>query len=110
MFCHISTWQSVDLIRRAKAQGLPVSCETAPHYLTLCDEDLQDDGRFRMNPPLRSKQDQRALLRGICDGTIDLIATDHAPIRRGKIRRIKGQPQTASSALKPPSRCSIQSS
>lgn len=77
--CHISTRESVDLIRRAKARGLPVTCETAPHYLLLCDQDLQEDGRFKMNPPLRSREDRKALLEGLLDGTIDLIATDHAP-------------------------------
>ena len=77
--CHISTKESVELVRKAKAEGLDVSCETAPHYLTLCDEDLQDDGRFKMNPPLRAREDRDALLAGIADGTIDLIATDHAP-------------------------------
>lgn len=77
--CHISTKESVALVRRAKARGLPVTCETAPHYLLLCEEDLQEDGRFKMNPPLRSREDQKALLEGLLDGTIDLIATDHAP-------------------------------
>ncbi len=77
--CHISTKESVELIAEAKASGLDVSCETAPHYLLLCDEDLQEDGRFKMNPPIRSKQDQEALLQGVLDGTIDMIATDHAP-------------------------------
>ena len=77
--CHISTKESVDLIRTAKAEGLPVSCETGPHYLLLTDEDLQDDGRFRMNPPIRSAADRDALLAGLLDGTIDCIATDHAP-------------------------------
>ena len=77
--CHISTKESVDLIRKAKVEGLPVSCETAPHYLVYCDENLRDDGRFRMNPPLRSAQDRQALLEGLIDGTIDMIATDHAP-------------------------------
>ena len=77
--CHVSTKESVALIRRAKAEGLPVTCETAPHYLVLCDEDLQDDGRFKMNPPLRSAADRDALLEGLLDGTIDCIATDHAP-------------------------------
>lgn len=77
--CHVSAKESVELIRSAKAEGLPVSCETAPHYLLLCDEDLREDGRFKMNPPLRSKEDREALVRGILDGTIDLIATDHAP-------------------------------
>ncbi len=77
--CHISCAESVDLIRKAKKKGLNVSCETAPHYLLLCDEDLQEDGRFKMNPPLRSRNDKNALLEGICDGTIEVIATDHAP-------------------------------
>ena len=77
--CHVSTKESVELIRRAKAAGLKVSGETAPHYLLLCDEDLQEDGRFKMNPPLRSRADRDALLAGITDGTIEVIATDHAP-------------------------------
>ncbi len=77
--CHVSTKESVALIRKAKAEGLSISCETAPHYLVLCDDDLQDDGRFRMNPPLRSAEDRDALIDGIKDGTIDMIATDHAP-------------------------------
>ncbi len=77
--CHISTKESVDLIRKAKAEGVDVTCETAPHYLVLCDEDLQEDGRYKMNPPLRSREDQAALIKGIQDGTIDMIATDHAP-------------------------------
>ncbi len=77
--CHVSTRESVELVRQAKARGLRVSCETAPHYLLLCDEDLQEDGRFKMNPPLRSRADRDALLAGIADGTIEVIATDHAP-------------------------------
>ncbi len=77
--CHISAKESVELIRQAKAEGLPVTCETAPHYLTLCDSDLQEDGRFKMNPPIRSAEDRAALIEGIKDGTIDMIATDHAP-------------------------------
>ena len=77
--CHISTKESVALIRAAKAEGVNVTCETAPHYLVLCDEDLQEDGRFKMNPPLRSASDRAALIEGILDGTIDMIATDHAP-------------------------------
>lgn len=77
--CHISTKESVELIRKAKAEGLPVTCETGPHYLVLCDEDLQEDARFKMNPPLRSRKDMEALRQGIIDGTIDMIATDHAP-------------------------------
>ena len=77
--CHISALESVELIRRAKAEGLPVTCETGPHYLTLCDSDLKDEGRYKMNPPLRSESDKNALIEGIIDGTIDVIATDHAP-------------------------------
>lgn len=77
--CHISTKESVELIRQAKAHGVDVTCETAPHYLVLCDEDMQEDGRFKMNPPLRSREDKEALIVGIKDGTIDMIATDHAP-------------------------------
>ena len=77
--CHISTKESVELIRRAKAEGLDVSCETAPHYLLLTEDDLRDEGRFKMNPPMRGKADRDALLEGLTDGTIDMIATDHAP-------------------------------
>lgn len=77
--CHVSTKESVALIRAAKAEGLPVTCETGPHYLVLCDEDLLDEGRFRMNPPIRSAADRDALLEGLLDGTVDCIATDHAP-------------------------------
>lgn len=77
--CHISTKESVALIRKAKAEGVDVTCETAPHYLVLCDEDLQEDGRFKMNPPLRSRADREALVEGVLDGTVDMIATDHAP-------------------------------
>ena len=77
--CHISAKESVELIRQAKARGFDVSCETAPHYLVMDDMDLQDDGRFKMNPPIRSAADREALLAGILDGTIDMIATDHAP-------------------------------
>lgn len=77
--CHISTKESVALIREAKKAGLDVSCETGPHYLVLDDRDLREDGRFKMNPPLRSEADKLALLEGITDGTIDMIATDHAP-------------------------------
>ena len=77
--CHISCKESVDLIRRAKAEGVDVTCETAPHYLTMDDSFLQEDGRFKMNPPLRSAADREALVEGIADGTIDCIATDHAP-------------------------------
>ena len=77
--CHISAKESVELIRKAKAEGLNVTCETGPHYLVMDDSDLQEDGRFKMNPPLRSKEDREALVAGILDGTIDMIATDHAP-------------------------------
>ena len=77
--CHISTKESVELIRQAKAQGLNVTCETAPHYLLMDDSHLQEDGRYKMNPPLRSAQDRQALIEGVQDGTIDMIATDHAP-------------------------------
>ena len=77
--CHISTKESVDIIRQAKKSGVDVSCETAPHYLTLDENDLKEDGRFKMNPPLRSKEDKEALIEGCLDGTVDMIATDHAP-------------------------------
>ena len=77
--CHISTKESVALIRKAKASGVDVTCETAPHYLLLDENDLQEDGRFKMNPPLRSREDRLALIEGLVDGTIDMIATDHAP-------------------------------
>lgn len=77
--CHISTKESVAVIRDAKKRGVKVTCETGPHYLTMCDADLQEDGRFKMNPPLRAAEDMQALIEGIIDGTIDVIATDHAP-------------------------------
>ncbi len=77
--CHISTAESVDLIRDAKKRGVKVTCETGPHYLAFCNEDMQEDGRFKMNPPLRSRRDMEALRAGAADGTIDVIATDHAP-------------------------------
>ena len=77
--CHISTRRSVELIRAAKARGVRVTCETAPHYLTLCEDDLQDDGRFKMNPPIHTADDREALIEGLRDGTVDVIATDHAP-------------------------------
>ena len=77
--CHISCKESVELIRKAKKEGVNITCETAPHYLILCDKDLKEDGRFKMNPPLRSEEDRAALIEGICDGTIDMISTDHAP-------------------------------
>ena len=77
--CHISTKESVELIRNAKKEGLDITCETGPHYLVMDDSDLQEEGRFKMNPPLRSREDREALIEGIIDGTIDMIATDHAP-------------------------------
>lgn len=77
--CHISCKESVELIRQAKAEGVNITCETGPHYLILTDEDLKEDGKFKMNPPLRSKEDRQALTGGVLDGTIDMIATDHAP-------------------------------
>ena len=89
--CHVSTKESVELVRRAKTEGLRVSCETAPHYLVLTDMDLQEEGRFKMNPPIRSAADRDALLRGLQDGTIDVIATDHAPhSAEEKSRGLKG--------------------
>ena len=77
--CHISCKESVELIRKAKAEGVDVTCETAPHYLVMNDMMLQEDGRFKMNPPIRSESDRLALVEGLKDGTIDMIATDHAP-------------------------------
>ena len=77
--CHVSAKESVQVIREAKARGVDVTCEVGPHYLVYCDEDLQEDGRFKMNPPLRSREDRAALIQGVQDGTIDMIATDHAP-------------------------------
>ena len=77
--CHVSAKESVEVIRKAKASGIDVTCETAPHYLTMTDLDLMEHGRFKMNPPIRSKEDRDALIEGIKDGTVDMIATDHAP-------------------------------
>ena len=77
--CHISCRESVELIRAAKADGVDITCETAPHYLIMDDGDLKEDGRYKMNPPIRSKADKEALLEGLADGTIDMISTDHAP-------------------------------
>lgn len=77
--CHVSAKESVSAIRKAKQEGVDITCETGPHYLVFCDEDLMDEGRFKMNPPIRSIEDKKALIEGICDGTIDMIATDHAP-------------------------------
>lgn len=89
--CHISTKESVEIIRNAKQSCAHISCETAPHYLVLCDENLQEDGRFKMNPPLRAKEDKTALIEGIKDGTIEVIATDHAPhTAEEKSRGLKG--------------------
>ena len=77
--CHVSTKESVEIIREAKKSGVDVTCETAPHYLTFSSEDVRDDGRYRMNPPIRELKDKLAMIEGICDGTVDMIATDHAP-------------------------------
>ena len=89
--CHISTKESVEIIREAKQKCAHISCETAPHYLVLCDADLQEDGRFKMNPPLRAAEDRAALIEGIKDGTIEVIATDHAPhTAEEKSRGLKG--------------------
>ena len=77
--CHVSTKESVELVRKAKAEGLQVSCETGPHYLVFTDADLQEEGRWKMNPPIRSAEDRAALLAGVVDGTIEVLATDHAP-------------------------------
>ena len=77
--CHVSTKKSVEVIRAAKRRGVNVTCETAPHYLAFTQDDLQEDGRFKMNPPLRSREDRAALIAGVADGTIEVIATDHAP-------------------------------
>lgn len=77
--CHISTKESVSLIRDAKKSGVDITCETAPHYIVLCDENMMEDARFKMNPPLRARDDMDAILEGVIDGTIDMIATDHAP-------------------------------
>ena len=77
--CHISTKETVELVRQAKARGVKVTCETGPHYLIFTDMDLEEDARWKMNPPLRSAEDRAALIKGIKDGTIDMIATDHAP-------------------------------
>lgn len=89
--CHISTKESVEIIRNAKQSCAHISCETAPHYLVLCDENLQEEGRFKMNPPLRAKEDRAALIEGIKDGTIEVIATDHAPhTAEEKSRGLKG--------------------
>ena len=89
--CHISTKESVEIIREAKRNCKHISCETAPHYLVLCDADLKEEGRFKMNPPLRAAEDRAALIEGIKDGTIEVIATDHAPhTAEEKSRGLKG--------------------
>ncbi len=89
--CHISAKESVELIRQAKKDGVDITCETAPHYLVFCDDDLKDEGRFKMNPPIRSKADRQALVEGIIDGTVDMIATDHAPhSKEEKSKGLKG--------------------
>ena len=91
--CHISAKESVALIREAKARGVNVTCETAPHYLVMDDSDLREEGRFKMNPPLRSREDREALVAGLLDGTIDMIATDHAPhSAEEKARGLAGSP------------------
>ena len=91
--CHVSTRESVALVCAAKADGLPVTCETAPHYLVLCEDDLRDEGRFKMNPPLRAAADREALVEGLIDGTVDCIATDHAPhTAEEKARGLRGSP------------------
>lgn len=77
--CHVSCRESVDAIRKAKAEGVNITCETGPHYLLLCQDDLQDEGRFKMNPPLRDRSDMEAMIEALKDGTIDCLATDHAP-------------------------------
>ena len=82
--CHISTKESVELIRQAKKDGVNISCETGPHYLVMNDMDLQEEGRFKMNPPIRDESDRQALIEGLKDGTIDVIATDHAPAHKGR--------------------------
>ena len=91
--CHVSAKESVEIIRAAKRDGVDVTCETAPHYLVLDDSDLREDGRFKMNPPLRSREDREALIEGIKDGTIDIIATDHAP--HSKEEKAKGLKDSA---------------
>ena len=89
--CHVSTKESVELIRQAKRQGLDVTCETAPHYLLLDERDLREEGRFKMNPPLREPADREALIEGLLDGTVDMIVTDHAPhAREEKARGLSG--------------------
>lgn len=105
--CHVSAKESVALIRKAKAEGLDVTCETGPHYLVMDDSDLQEDGRFKMNPPLRGKEDREALIHGILDGTIDMIATDHAPHSAEEKSRGLEKAPSALWALRPLSRFCI---
>ncbi len=89
--CHVSAKESVELIRQAKRSGVDITCETAPHYLTLTENDLKEDGRFKMNPPLRTPDDRDALIEALRDGTVDMIATDHAPhTREEKSRGLRG--------------------
>ena len=77
--CHVSTKESIELVRKAKAEGLDITCETAPHYLTISRDEIEDSGRFKMNPPIKGTEDKAALVEAVKDGTIDMIATDHAP-------------------------------
>ena len=91
--CHVSAKESVEVIRKAKKKGLPVTCETGPHYLVLTDMDIEEHGRFKMNPPIRAKEDREALIQGIKDGTIDMIITDHAP--HSKEEKSKGLEKSA---------------
>ncbi len=105
--CHVSTRESVEAVRRGKADGVRVTCETGPHYLLLCDDDLQEEGRFKMNPPLRSADDRSALIEGIADGTIEVVATDHAPHSAGRSRAVWNSVPWASSVSNAPSRCFI---
>ena len=107
--CHVSTKESVELIRQAKAKGLDVTCETTPHYLVFNDTMLQEDGRFKMNPPIRSEADRQALLAGIQDGTVDMVATDHAPHTAEERPAAWKRASMASSGWRLPSPCSIPS-
>lgn len=108
--CHVSCKESVELIRRAKADGVDVTCETAPHYLVFSDNDLEESGSFKMNPPIRSEEDRLALIQGLRDGTIDMIATDHAPHSEEEKSRGLERSLMASWGLKRRSPCSIQGS
>lgn len=106
--CHISCKESVELIRRAKKDGVDITCETGPHYLVMNDADIQEDGRFKMNPPIRSEEDRLALIEGIKDGTIDMIATDHAPHSAEEKAADLKKAFSASSGLKLRSPCATQ--